>query len=365
MQVTTGASATTRSFRYTSSEQPISTVRYEPVGAAALVSSNQAIGITSCGTTTLMADSPHFDGSIVESVNGAQREDIFWGLHYTEDGLDLMTLRTPDVRVQSGRAKLTQGTQRKNLMLITHGTNSSVGTVNDWVLQLTNAMAGNMRSPGEWDVVTLDSREFAGGTNDAFNPFPRVALPAGYAALCSLNACDFNPIWAANHAVSVGESLAQWLDDNQLDDYQNVHVLGHSSGAWLADALANALRTKATDDGRPIAIQATFFDAYTPQLDPSGTSFWPDHFERIGSDAPLRLGDSAHYADHFVDKRYGPPGTHSRLPHALNIDVTSRRPRILKRLRRELALQPFMAVLVLHQLGVAAAVVSLWFSSIE
>lgn len=182
-----------------------------------------------------------------------------------------------------------------NLLLITHGTNASADS---WVAHLRNEIT--LRHTGlfedQWEVVAFDWRDFNGGASDEFN---------------NISFVNFDPYSSANNGINIGESLVRWYQE-QGRVFTNVHLLGHSSGSWLVDSIADSLR----DEGMAQQVHLTLFDAFTP---PSGI--------RRQDGGPLQLGETADFAEHYfhrsVNLSYdGLPFTDSILPHAVNVELT-------------------------------------------
>ncbi|XAL99832.1 lectin-like protein [Phycisphaeraceae bacterium D3-23] len=85
------------------------------------------------------------------------------------------------------------------------------------------------------------------------------------------------PSVAASRAISEGHRLGCSIVNS---DVTSVHLVAHSAGAWLIDAAADYI-----ESNRPeIDVQVTFLDAFNTQF-------------LIGE-----LGDTADYAEHYVDR---------------------------------------------------------------
>jgi len=107
---------------------------------------------------------------------------------------------------------------------------------------------------------------------------------------------------AARRGRRVGHALAP-----QLEDYDAVHVIAHSVGAHLGDALLGSV------DG-PATTQLTLLDPFVG----SGLLRW-----RYGRE---RFGATATFADAYVHTDDGVPSTDGFLDGAHNFDVTEVRP---------------------------------------
>jgi hypothetical protein len=123
----------------------------------------------------------------------------------------------------------------------------------------------------------------------------------------SKEAKTINPTDAAKYARDVaGPKLAKEIIELG-DDFQHIHLIGHSSGCWAVSEAAKILagRTKAD-------IHLTFFDAYIP-------SFWQEC-----SLGDIRTAaDSNCWVDHYYTRDYTLGFTEQNLSNAHNVDVTS------------------------------------------
>jgi len=89
-------------------------------------------------------------------------------------------------------------------------------------------------------------------------------------------------------------------------DYSHIHLIGHSSAAWLISAAAKILAAKTNAD-----IHLTFLDAYVP----------------LGWDE-AELGDvnipgRCYWAEHYYTRDLTMKVTETRLTHAHNVDLTA------------------------------------------
>ena len=221
-----------------------------------------------------------FKGSAIDG-----RPDIFLGLDYNKQSLSVMTLKVPT------RANGTpmSANRKTDLILVTHGWEGNVawGTTAPTALEQVAAgmsafAASDPAIDSHWDVVVMDWSEFA-----------KTGLDPG-------------PDEAARRASQIGQSLANWMAEGSMA-YTNIHLLGHSAGAWLIDGVADRLR----ELGYATDIQLTFFDAFVP---PSlvSTEGFPGAYNH------------ATRAEQYVDVRWSPVLQHTnvRLPNAVNINVT-------------------------------------------
>jgi hypothetical protein len=237
-----------------------------------------------------------FSNSVIPNCS-----DRFLGLNYRStdvaDLMEVITLETPRL-VLANRPPLSTTAPNGNLILVTHGFDDNAA-VTSWAYQLaaTIKLGAAEQGMGTWDVATLDWRYFAGGKDDAFKN-----IPGG-----------LDPWVAANNGINIGESVARWLKDVDRTSYQHIHLLSHSAGSWLVDAITNELKKS----GFAGSIEVTFFDAFTPPVGIVGQN---------GGDIPL--GSTADFAEHIVDGCWSwpgssPPFTSATLPGAFNIDVSN------------------------------------------
>ncbi len=198
----------------------------------------------------------------------------FFGLDYGDDRLHVITLKTP---TRVGGVPLSSGNQSDNLVLVTHGWNSNAQL---WAEDLASDIRNHPQVSADWDVVAFDWRQYA---------------------------AVLRPWAAANMGIDIGESISLWLEDAGFRKYKNVHLLGHSAGSWLVDALADELHKQG------VSVHLTLFDAAVPPQ---------NVMERPGYEAPPVLGDNATFAEQIVDRHWLPPFTDIILPLALNVEVT-------------------------------------------
>lgn len=227
----------------------------------------------------------HFDNAVIGTTT-----DRFLGLNYRQQGgpvpsvpvMEVVTLAAP--RVLHGTAT------SPNLVFITHGTNANA---DDWVTELGYYMA--LDAGADWQVATFDWRQYAGGSDDDFS------LP-------------FDPFLSANNGINIGESLARWYAQQNIA-FESVQLLGHSSGSWLVDSMADAMKARTMAD----QIHLTLFDAFDP----------PRAIYRQDGNKPI-LGETADFTSHYFhryqlklfDDHDLIPYTNSVLPNAVNFDLT-------------------------------------------
>lgn len=175
--------------------------------------------------------------------------------------------------------------QGQNLVLITHGLGSDASV---WPLPMAIAIEDHLQSTlgseaDAWDVVAYDWRENA--------DYPRHRVEQ-----------------ARNNAINHGRSLGGVHYADQ--EYEHIHLIGHSAGAWLIDAFADSYR----ESGGEADIHMTFLDAYVRPAHPN--PIWM--LLTSGS----RLGKNASWAEHYHDPRSGDTVVGPPLANAYNIDVS-------------------------------------------
>jgi hypothetical protein len=241
--------------------------------------------------------------------------DRFWALDYEATYMDQTLVETPRLlqsgswadgsEPQYGRFAIpdtgpaTVPSHHANLALIAPG---SASTVENWITgsdtrfgtptaPVLPELARHTGSPNNWDFAALEWKEFDTG-NDADIANPK-----------------WKPYTAATLGINIGESLAFWLKQVGLD-YQGYHIISHSSGSWLADAVTTELKALAAAAKQRIYVQETLFDAFDPYEGTSVFTVWftQHHFgesdiERFGAARP-KLGEHADYADQFYDNRW-------------------------------------------------------------
>ncbi|MEX2170424.1 MAG: hypothetical protein WD851_14005 [Pirellulales bacterium] len=243
----------------------------------ALVSANQIVGKIA-----------RFDDAIIPDV-----VNRFLGLNYrsnsngTEPLLELITLEAPR---RLSAEPLPGAPPKRNLLLITHGTNADADS---WVTQVGQAMAAQ---PGaaDWQVVAFDWRDIAGGGNDDFKNLP-----------------GFDPNLAANNGINIGESLIRWMKQTG-QSFDNVHLMAHSAGTWLIDSIADSLKVEELS-GNVMAqnVHLTLFDAFTPAF-----GIWRQ------DGAPLAMADGADFTEHYFHRHGQVLATDYIHPTAVNVDLT-------------------------------------------
>jgi len=120
-------------------------------------------------------------------------------------------------------------------------------------------------------------------------------------------AMTINPVDAARYArdVAGAELAGQVLRPGAV--YEHIHLIGHSSGAWVVNEAAKILAEKTSAD-----IHLTFFDAFVP-------SNWD---ERLLGDIRVKLPVEL-WVDHYYTRDYTLRWTQYDLTFAHNVDVTA------------------------------------------
>lgn len=174
------------------------------------------------------------------------------------------------------------------------------GKTTSGFIELASKIESHVLNPSDTDVVLFDWTDYDGGGDNGFqNPF--------------FGLDDFNPLQSANNGINIGESLVQWLDERGVLTYKRIHLLGHSSGSWLVDAMADELDKMTSAD----KVQLTLWDAFVP----------PGVYKQgVGWLSEENLGDNADFAEQYFDQ--GGFGlvtlyTQKILPKAVNIELSA------------------------------------------
>ena len=216
-----------------------------------------------------------FEGSEID-------DERFFGLNYRQNSLEVITLHTPQA---------IPGSNGQTLVLITHGWNGRAGqnATFPWVCDLAEAIRDNSRS--DVQVMVFGWTNYAGESGN-FLEVPGVVQLA----------CE------------IGESLGNWLvETGNVEGKTTVHLLSHSAGSWLVDAVADVIDR----EYEGVQIHLTLLDAAVLP--------WPWAPHRYGDTAAPVLGESADWAEQYVncDDFWF---TNELLPGAFNIEVTDLRP---------------------------------------
>ncbi|MGE4103211.1 MAG: lectin-like protein [Pirellulales bacterium] len=167
----------------------------------------------------------------------------------------------------------------RNLVLVTHGWNTSQQTFDGWVTQMTAAIAS--RLPAEqrnnWQVIGYDWTSDSGTLLTG----PIYALEQG-----------------AIHGQDAGATIA-------LANYEHVHLIGHSAGSALVSAVADQLNQLSPTT----TVHYTYLDPYVP---PAGPQYYT-----YGSHRAQDWAENYFSVDAFTAY-----DTAVRLPNAHNVNVT-------------------------------------------
>lgn len=242
-----------------------------------------------------------------------EREDIFFGIYcgsypssvgvsWPLKVISLLVLKVP-MAVSVGiddsislRPITSSDALKPNLVLITHGTRSSMDAANAdqpyAMMRVAAQMARFAHEAGlddQWTVAVIDWSEFATGPADTTTDIP------------------FQPIRSAGFGDAIGRSLVDWLLDGRGDagSLRQIHVIGHSSGSWLTDGFARRLHQRSLEFGPsgPPCLQTTDFDAFT------WAAAWVSG----------EYTSTANIAERYLDGRL--PGTMLGHPFGSTIDV--------------------------------------------
>jgi hypothetical protein len=122
----------------------------------------------------------------------------------------------------------------------------------------------------------------------------------------SKGAITLNPRDAAQYARDKGgKDLAAELL-SQRRDYRHIHLIGHSSGAWLVSEAGKILAKETTAE-----IHVTFLDAYVPLG-------WDE--SNLGD---IEAAGRVRWADHYFTRDLTLGVTERKLTHAVNVDITA------------------------------------------
>ena len=240
-----------------------------------------------------------YDPSI-RNKNNEINKSLFWGLTFREDFahnqfIEVLVLNVPTIS-SDGSTLVPPG--NRGLVFITHGTESKIDKPTEKkrdIGELFDKLSEfeMTHGSGQWDVASLDWREYSTGEFDTLT---------------------FNPATSAQVGIGIGESLVHWLDFNAFS-YSQLHLLSHSSGSWLVNRMMQLMTAKT-------ACHVTVFDAYT-----SPSKIYSDCDKYLFCNRfEAFLGENADANDFFEQyldtSPASPPGTDDYLPLARNFDVT-------------------------------------------
>jgi len=172
--------------------------------------------------------------------------------------------------------------ENSQLIIVTHGWTppwtEEPSTAHGWVYELIDDIRNTVQNSDQWDIEPLWWRSESQHTS---------------------------PEWALLAAGQQGRQLGRRIYENE---YDFIHLIGHSAGARLMDEAAKEIRRLEDAEGRtPALIHLTFLDAYESWL---------------SSDARRTYGESANWCDNYFAKDLTFYPTQGKLDHCHNVDVT-------------------------------------------
>jgi len=177
---------------------------------------------------------------------------------------------------------------------------------------MKNAIESQLAGRGDnaanqWDVVAYDWSPYAGDLSETL-----VGLPDNILR----RELDLVADEARRNAINIGRQIGHDLAQRP-EQYERVHLVAHSAGSWLIEAIAAQLNAEHPD----IEIHTTFLDAYTPRG--VGAQQIDAGHPEIGL-----LGSNSSFAEHYIDNRplftedAEKDATNFNLNAAYNVDVT-------------------------------------------
>ncbi len=176
-------------------------------------------------------------------------------------------------------APTAQQPQQNSLVVVTHGWqptwDSPLGPppIPPWVTKMALAIQAKLAAQPNWAVRTFN------WTAAAWTPDPDIALVTGVI-----------------EGTLYGQQLSQ-------QHWQHVHLIGHSAGAAVIEAMAKQLKSSPN----PPTVQTTFLDPYTEFLTLAGR---------------LVYGANGDWSDNYFAQDWTGPSTGGKLNQAYNVDVT-------------------------------------------
>jgi len=167
----------------------------------------------------------------------------------------------------------------KSKVVVTHGWVPGGGSIQEFTLMAEEIKERlkEKQHDSQWDVEFHD-----------------------WTSLANTGTMPWDAVRAAKNGKKEGENLGKAIIEA---GYEKVHLVGHSAGAWLIDAAADYIKQHNPE----MEVRLTFLDAFATNL--------------IRGLSPSELGDSADWAEQYVDHGW-PPFTNWALPNAFNVDVT-------------------------------------------
>jgi hypothetical protein len=198
-----------------------------------------------------------------------------------------------------------ESTNRPRLVVAAHGwKGSSAG----WPTATQAAIAAQLAARVAGSGIPVDILTWNEDDAELVHP---VNLPTGW-EIAVVDWSDRANTLLPQSAQRNGAVLGGWFGTLiQNFGYENIHVIGHSAGSWVVDAITDTVKRGNVADDRSTDIHITFLDAYA-----QGGTY-------------CLLGDHGDWVEHYVCREQAPTpiiGTDWTLPWAFNIDITSLKP---------------------------------------
>lgn len=296
-------------------------------------------------TTQLITPSPAGFASI-EGILDTGDPEVFWGLDINthtegEHSVALVALRVPQLVLRGGARSPYRATSARNIILVSHGTADSLdsgGPLATVCVSLAG-LAARYGLTDSFDVVALNWEEFATNAVDNFGTELIPEAWEGFAGVLRQRTDSrdrlFNPYETARFARSYARSVLTYLATEgvpggadtgpaksriDVGGMHSIQTIGHSSGAYVADAFLSVLRAadeSAFKGASPGVRHLTVLDAYLP---PQTGGWLPWTGPSLG-----RLGGHATSAEHYFIND-PTPGTNNELsvrmlPGVISMDL--------------------------------------------
>ncbi|MEK6879475.1 MAG: hypothetical protein AABY22_07710, partial [Nanoarchaeota archaeon] len=183
--------------------------------------------------------------------------------------------------------------EQKNLVLITHGWNPQLGEYNGWCEDFVERIRNNLHEEHNSSEWFVDSYLWL---DDSTKSIPDVAV-SGFSDIVT-NAFE--------HGSWLGKGIAEL-------NYNHIHLIGHSVGAWLIHEAAREIRKKDKD----ASIHLTFLDALIPGREAQSNL--------LGNlDGNGNIGDNKLWSDnYYVEDNLTGDMTDVDLQYAHNVDLSN------------------------------------------
>ncbi len=220
----------------------------------------------------------HVTGS--RSDNAFRIDDIPYVAEAPPQSVFFPPIAADEGQSQGGQLPDSPPSTVDGLVFITHGWLPS-GESSAWIDEMASEIAARLQEQGvddEWDVVPYH------WTSAATHRFPAPA---------------------ARRASEIGQRVGEFYAN--LAGYSRYHLIGHSAGSWLIEAIADRVQ------GPGVTIHTTFLDSYVD---------WRH--------APSHLGDTSTWSEQYVDGFAAPDPsqpfwvdrTDNHLDYAYNLVLT-------------------------------------------